>query len=69
MLVADDILGFNNVWMDQNFFYNITDHINANYFNCPGHQSSHLSCTFSSVGREGGNRPPVACRIQNIPQF
>ena len=45
MLVAGDVLGFNNVWRDQTFFYNITDHINTNYFDCRGHQSSHSSCT------------------------
>ena len=45
MLVAGDVLSFNNVWRDQNFFFNITDPINTNYFNCRGHQSSHSSCT------------------------
>ena len=45
MLVADDVLSFNNVWRNQNFFFNITDHINTNYFHCRGHQSSHSSCT------------------------
>ena len=45
MLVADDVLSFNKVWRNQNFFFNITDHINTNYFNCRGHQSSHSSCT------------------------
>ena len=45
MLVAGDVLGFNNVWRDQYFFYNIADQINTNYFDCRGHQSSHSSCT------------------------
>ena len=45
MWVAGDVLGFNNVWRDQNFFCNITDHINTNYFDCRSHQSSHSSCT------------------------
>ena len=45
MLVADDVLSFNNVWRNQNFFFNITDHINTNYFHCRGRQSSHSSCT------------------------
>ena len=45
MLVAGDVLSFNNVWRNQNFFYNITGHINTNYFHCRGHQSSHSSCT------------------------
>ena len=45
MLVAGDVLGFNNVWRDQNFFFKITDPIDTNYFNCRGHQSSHSSCT------------------------
>ena len=45
MLVAGDVLGFNNVWRNQNFFYNITDYINTNYFHCRGHQSSHSSCS------------------------
>ena len=45
MPIAGDVLGFNNVWRDQNFFYNITDHINTNYFICRGHQSSHSSCS------------------------
>ena len=43
MLVASDVLGFNNVWRNQNFFYNITDHINTNDFDCRRHQSSHSS--------------------------
>ena len=45
MLVAGDVQSFNNAWRNQNLFYNITDHINTNYFNCRGHQSSHSSCT------------------------
>ena len=45
MLVAGDVLSFNNVWRDQYFFYNIADQINTNYFDCRGHQSSHSSCT------------------------
>ena len=45
MQVAGDVLSFNNVWRNQNFFYDITDHIDTNYFHCRGHQSSHSSCT------------------------
>ena len=45
MLVDGDVLSFNNVWRNQNLFYNITNHINTNYFNCRGHQSSHSSCS------------------------
>ena len=47
MLVADDVLGFKNGWWDQNFFYNTTDHINTNYFDCPSHQSSLSSSSHS----------------------
>ena len=43
MLAADDVLGFNNVWRDQNFFYNITDHISTNYFDCRGHHQFNIS--------------------------
>ena len=45
MQVAGDVLSFNNVWRNQNFFCNITDHSNTNYFNCRGRQSLHSSCT------------------------
>ena len=45
MQVTGDVLSFNNVWRNQNFFYDITDRIDTNYFHCRGHQSSHSSCT------------------------
>ena len=45
MQVAGDVLSFSNVWRNQNLFYNITDHINTNYFHCRDHQSPQSGCT------------------------
>ena len=61
MLVASDILSFNKVWRNQNFFYHIIDHIDTNYFNCRGHQSLH-----SSFMLRGRSLKQTWSRVHNV---